>query len=88
MLEKSLGLLFFLRKPRPFRKGPRLVFLRITMDGVRKELSLKITWERSRWDSKTNRAIWKKAGAQSINNYLELILSKAHESRTTCKGNV
>jgi hypothetical protein len=41
MLEKSLGLLFFLKKPSPPRKGANLVFLRITVDGIPKDLSPK-----------------------------------------------
>lgn len=41
MLEKRLGLLVFLRKPSPFRKGPWLLMLRIIVDGISKELSLK-----------------------------------------------
>lgn len=82
MLEKSLGLLFFLRKPRPHRKGPKLVFLRITVDGVPKELSLKRTWEQNRWNSKAGRANGTKEDAKSLNLYLDLILAKAHDART------
>jgi integrase len=81
MLEKSLGLLFFLRKPSPFRQGPRLIFLRITVDGVPKELSLKRRWETTRWDSRKGRANGTKEDARALNIYLDLILAKAHECR-------
>jgi hypothetical protein len=56
MLEKNFGLLFFLKKPNPFRKGPWLVFLRITVDGLSREMSLKRSWEPTRWSSKTGAA--------------------------------
>ena len=56
MLEKSLGILFFLRKPSPMRPGPWLIFLRITVDGIPKELSLKRTWDTTKWQSKPGRA--------------------------------
>ena len=81
MLEKSLGLLFFLRNPSPYRPGPKLIFLRITVDGIPKELSLKRSWEQSRWNSKAGRAIGTKEDARSLNMYLDLILAKAHEAR-------
>ena len=55
-MEKSLGILFFLRKPQPFRSGPWLVFLRITVDGITKELSLKRTWQKGKWKPKPGRA--------------------------------
>ena len=82
MLEKSLGLLFFLRKPSPYRKGPKLVFLRITIDGIPKELSLKRTWDPNRWNTHAGRASGTKEDAKSLNAYLDLILAKAHEART------
>jgi integrase len=82
MLEKSLGLLFFLRNPSPYRKGPKLVFLRITVDGIPKELSLKRSWDKSRWNNHAGRASGTKEDAKSLNVYLDLILAKAHDART------
>ena len=82
MLEKSLGLLFFLRNPSPYRKGPKLIFLRITVDGVIKELSLKRTWDKNRWNSHAGRAIGSKEDTKSLNIYLDLIMAKAQEART------
>ncbi|WP_207515702.1 site-specific integrase [Longitalea luteola] len=82
MLEKSVAFLFFLRKPSPFRKGPWLVMLRITVDGISKELSLKRTWETSRWDSGKQRAAGTKEDAKALNVYLDLILAKAQAART------
>jgi integrase len=82
MLEKSLGLLFFLRNPSPPRKGPKLLFLRITVDGIPKELSLKRSWEKNRWNSRAGRANGTKEDAKSLNAYLDLISAKAYEART------
>ena len=82
MLEKSVGFLFFLRKPSPFRKGPWLLNLRITVDGIAKELSLKRRWEISRWDSNKQRAAGTKEDARALNVYIDLILAKAQTART------
>ena len=45
MLEKSLGLLFYLKKPKDYKNGPVPIYLRITVDGVEKEMSTKRSWE-------------------------------------------
>lgn len=82
MLEKSLGLLFFLKKPSPYRKGPWLVFIRVTVNGIPKELSLKRSWDKNRWLSNPGRASGVKEDAKTLNVYLDLIKSKAHERRS------
>ena len=47
MLESSFGLTFFLKVPR--NKGSiRSVYLRITVDGVPKETSIKRLWDMNR----------------------------------------
>ena len=56
MLEKSFGLLFFLRKPRNYEGGPMYVYLKITVDGEPKEVSAKRNWDPSRWNGKKHRA--------------------------------
>jgi hypothetical protein len=45
------------RKPRGYVKGERPIYLRITMDGVMKEMSIHRNCDPGRWDSRTNRAI-------------------------------
>jgi hypothetical protein len=82
-MEKSLGILFFFRKPKPFRKGPWLVFLRLTVDGISKELSLKRTWEKTKWKDNPGRAIGKEEPVKALNAYLDIILAKLYEARRT-----
>ncbi len=83
MLEKSFGLLFFLRKPSPFRKGPWLVFLRITVDGISKELSLKRRWEKTKWAASPGHATGTSEPTKALNAYLDIIRSKVYEARRT-----
>lgn len=40
MLEKSFSLLFYLKKPRNYSKGAMPIYLRITVDGIPKEVSI------------------------------------------------
>jgi integrase len=81
MLEKSFGLLFFLKQPRNHEAGPMYVYLRITVDGVSKELSVKRSWLPSRWNAKANRASGTKEDAKELNHYLDVLQSKAYEAR-------
>ncbi|WP_419699015.1 Arm DNA-binding domain-containing protein [Mucilaginibacter sp. NFX135] len=81
MLEKSFGLLFFLRKPRNYTDGPMPLYLRITVDGIPKELSVKRSWPPSRWDAKSNRASGTKEDAKQLNHYLDVLQNKAYDVR-------
>jgi hypothetical protein len=81
MLEKSFGLLFFLKQPRNYEAGPMYIYLRITVDGVSKELSVKRSWLSSRWSAKANRASGNKEDAKELNHYLDVLQSKAYEAR-------
>jgi site-specific recombinase XerD len=72
MISKSFGLLFYLKKPRGYVKGERPIYLRITMDGVMKEMSIHRSCDPSRWDRKNGRA---------LNAYLDTLQAKVHEAR-------
>jgi hypothetical protein len=41
MLEKSFGLLFFLKQPRNYEGGSMYIYPSVTVDGIPKELSVK-----------------------------------------------
>ncbi|MWB92912.1 tyrosine-type recombinase/integrase [Flavobacterium sp. GA093] len=81
MLENSFGMVFFLKIPRNESKI-RNVYLRITIDGIRKEASTKRKWEISRWDQKSERAIGTKEDAKSLNFFLDALTLKINEVKT------
>ena len=81
MLEKSLGLRFFLRKPQNYKAGPFNLYLRITVDGLPNELSLKRSWEPDRWNTDAGRATGLKEDARQLNNFLDSIQIKIQEAR-------
>lgn len=81
MLEKSLGLMFYLKRPRNYQGGPVYIYLKITVDGVSKDLSVKRSWEPSRWNSKGNRANSNKEDAKILNEYLDVLQNKAYDAR-------
>ncbi|QJD94368.1 site-specific integrase [Mucilaginibacter robiniae] len=81
MLEKSLGLMFFLKRPKNYQSGPMYIYLKVTVDGVPKDLSVKRSWEPSRWNSKGNKASGNKEDAKALNEYLYLLQNKAYDAR-------
>jgi len=81
MLEKSFGLLFYLKKPKNYVAGEVPVYLRITVDGIEKELSTKRSWEPERWNGKANKASGTKEDSRRLNAYLDVLRDKTHEAR-------
>ena len=81
MLEKSFGLLFYLKKPKNYQNGPVPVYLRITVSGTPKELSLKRSWESERWNAEPGKAIGTKEDARQLNNYLNTLYIIVQEIR-------
>jgi integrase len=81
MLEKSLGLLFYLKKPKNYRKGAVPIYLRITVDGAEKEVSTKRAWEPAKWNAKANRASGTKEDCKSLNEYLDILQNQTYEAR-------
>lgn len=75
MLENSFAILFFLKKTK--RETPhRFIYLRVTVDGIAKEISIKKKWNVSRWDQKRGRARDNKEDAKVLNFYLDSLESK------------
>ena len=81
MLEKSFGLLFYLKKPKNYVSGEVPIYLRITVDGIEKELSTKRSWEPARWNGKANKASGTKDDSRRLNAYLDVLRDKTHEAR-------
>lgn len=81
MLENSFGLSFFLKTPRN-AGNLRNIYLRITVDGIPKETSIKRKWEASRWDQKTERAVGTKEDAKALNFFMDSLLMKVNECKT------
>jgi hypothetical protein len=81
MLDKSFGLLFYLKKHSGYQKGEIPIYLRITEDGVPKELSIKRSWEPTRWNSHAGRALGTKEDTKVLNTYLDAY-QKLTESAT------
>jgi hypothetical protein len=81
MLEKSFGATFFLKTPEK-KQNLRVVYLRITVDGIPKEISTKRKWDVTRWSQKAERANGSKEDAKSLNYFLDSLFTRILNYRT------
>lgn len=81
MLEKSFGLLFYLKKPKNYKKGNMPIYLRITVDGVSKEISTGREWDLSKWNVHAQRAAGTKEESKALNVYLDTLQAKVYEAK-------
>jgi site-specific recombinase XerD len=80
MLSKSFSLLFYLKKPKNYVQGNQPVYLRITVDAARMELSMQRECEPTRWNAHAGRANGTKEDIKSLNVYLDSVQAKVYEA--------
>ncbi|TAJ47749.1 MAG: site-specific integrase [Chitinophagaceae bacterium] len=86
-MEKSFGLLFYLKKPKNFKEGQRPVYLRVTVNGISSEISTKRKCDYSDWNSTAGRMDGKTEFAKSLNSYLDVLQRKVYEARKNLAEN-
>lgn len=80
-MEKTFNLLFYLKKPKNYVDGPIPIYLRITVDGSRKEVSCNRECLPDRWNATAGRAFGVKEDVRSINADLDILQNKIYEYR-------
>jgi site-specific recombinase XerD len=81
MLEKSFGLLYYLKQAKNQKDEKRYVYLRITVDGDRREISTKRQCIVNHWNSQLGRAIGNNEETEELNSYLDLISCKVYQAK-------
>jgi site-specific recombinase XerD len=81
MLEKSFSLHFYLKKPKNYLKGSMPIYLRITVDGIPKEISTGRQCDPARWNGNADRCYGTKEDAKSLNAFLDILQTKVYEVR-------
>ncbi|MCX2483518.1 Arm DNA-binding domain-containing protein [Pedobacter sp. MR2016-24] len=81
-MKNTFSLLFYLKKPKNYVAGAMPIYMRITVDGVPKELSTGKQCEPERWNPKTLRLDGKKEDARTINCHLKTIKEKVDQAHT------
>jgi site-specific recombinase XerD len=80
MMNKTFGLLFYLKKSKANASGKLPIYLRITIDGKRTEISTKRTIEIEKWSVEANKAIGRTEDVRELNAYLDSLISRVYQS--------
>ena len=70
---------YYLNQAKNQKEQRRYVYLRITVDGERREISIKRQWISDLWNTKTGRAREINEEANELNRYLDTISKKVHQ---------
>lgn len=81
MVNKTFGLLFYLKKPRKYQKGSLPIYLRLTVDGKRSEIATKRRCDDpGRWNAAAGRMTGNKEAIKILNTHLDVLQSKVYET--------
>lgn len=75
-MSTNYSLLFYLKKPKNYVSGQKPIYMRITVDGIPKEVSTGKDCEPAKWISKANRAKGTKEEVKTLNTYLDTVEHK------------
>jgi hypothetical protein len=78
--EKNFCLLFYMKKPKNYVSSEMPIYMRITVDGVSKELSTGKLCDPAHWNSKTCRLDGRKEITRITNQYLKTVEDKIEQA--------
>ncbi|WP_237488061.1 site-specific integrase [Hufsiella ginkgonis] len=78
-MKTNVSVLFYLKKPRNYEAGPMPIYMRITVECNRTELSVGRECDPKRWSSHSGRAIGTKEEYRSLNAYLDSLQTKMYD---------
>ena len=83
VMKTNFSVLFFLKKPKNYTKGAvYFIFLRITVDGIRAEMSTSRNCEPERWNAKAGKVIGTKEDVKILNAYLENMKAEVYAAHS------
>ncbi len=71
-------------KPMNYKGGNLLVYMRVTVNSERTELTVDRDFDSRRWNKKPGRATGTREDAKSLINYLDTLQVKVHEVHRVC----
>ena len=81
MLETSLSILFYLKKRTGYTKGELPIYIRITVNGNRKEIGTKNSCDPERWSKQAQRAKGTNETSKTLNSILDVLERKVQDAR-------
>lgn len=80
-MEKSFGLLFYLKKPKGYKAGDVPIYVRVTVNSDVAEISTKQKCDPAKWNITAGRVEGKSQSAKLVNDYLDVVQRKVYEIR-------
>lgn len=77
-MNKSFKIHFYLKKPKNYTIGKMPIYMRLTVNGERVEMSTQRECDPSKWNKQSERVIGKKEEINRLNNHLESLLSRIY----------
>tara|TARA_R110000868_G_scaffold406978_1_gene687833 strand:- start:5580 stop:6818 length:1239 start_codon:yes stop_codon:yes gene_type:complete len=79
-MNKTFNLLFFIKKSKIKANGTAPIYLRITIDGIPKDIASKRYIEPDRWDNKLQKAAGATDEVKSLNRYLKTLEQEVYDA--------
>jgi hypothetical protein len=79
-MKSNFHLLFYIRKQKNYKGGALPIYMRITVNGKRADMSAGRECEPVKWNSHAGCAIGTKEEIKSLNNYLDSLQSKVMDA--------
>jgi integrase len=79
-MKTNFSLLFYMKKPKNYQTGPVPVYLRITVNGRRSEITSGRDCDPERWNAQAGRATGNKQEVRGFNAYLDDLQAKVYEA--------
>ena len=77
-MSKTFGLLFYLKKSKVDTQGKAPIYLRITVNGKRSEISIKRRTDINKWCNKANKVKGNTEEVRELNAYIDILTSKIY----------
>lgn len=78
-MKNSFSLLFYIKKTKADSNGKTMIYMRITVNGRRAELSIKRKIDIKKWSSDAGRAKGHSEEAQKINQFIDIIYHNVYK---------
>ena len=78
-MNKTFGLLFYVKRAKIDNNGKAPIYVRITIDGIRSELSIKRSIEIERWNTEAGKVKGNTEEVKSVNTYIDVVRNKIYD---------
>jgi hypothetical protein len=87
MLDKSFGLMFFLKTSKNSKKTEKFIYARVTVDGDSREIYTKRVCEVHKWNQGQGRAMGNKEDVRQLNAFLDSFQMKILQAKIILMDN-